>query len=456
MADIPLVTYMSSLVAIAVPTAVAFYLDRRAIRRGIVNEIYRRTSEIEQRFPLVRKADYLWMGERALLGLAAVSELIDRPHARTTLTRLVRAPKNNLFHLDFFEKCRVELALLNSDPRLKHLYLWPLAELLEEAVDLGLARPKDRVFKKVFDLLVPIEGVLDYDRIWAIGRACQEIEERNQSDPVKTAVVDRIDKRITGKRRITREGQIVREYDDGATAIFNYCRQADAFEEIGLKDDISVSMERFLKAMLDLPTPAPGGTTILDSISCYMKGRDVLKSGSVDAINAWTDDVMKIVGTTPRWTAVSFLRRGLGYLRDQREEKLEPVAVHLLKHVDVNEWPVFQLIEIFEPVFFELVFCNGGQGVWENDFVEEVKNQLASGCDDANAPDHLIECCYGAATCIAELAEKGKFTNKSDAVELFKTELLSRAPESSARRRLLGEWLEFRLITYPKVLGIRN
>ena len=427
--------------------AATYYSIQRSNRKrsdqNIEKSITKEAEKLERGLPKSGKADYLWIGQRGFLGLAAASKVIRAERDSSRVAGLVRARINEMWLAEFVEDCGLELGRPNQDSRAKHRYLWPLAEFLEEAVDLGLTKNKDEIFYKVVELLVPEEGDLDYDRIWAIGRACQEIQERNPCDSTKTKLIQQIGRRIAKHR------------DESAKAIFNYCLKAEEFEEVKDKDDGTSSLENLLTATLELPMHLFKETARLEWIRCCLDGWTLLQNGSIVSITAWTDKVMKdFVGTTPRWTAVSFLRLSLQYLQQHHADKLEPVAVHLLKNVERSDCSVFQLVEVFEPVFFDLVFSGKGEQVLANDFVDAVKTRLTSGCDDSNAPEHLIEFCYGVATCLAELAEKGRFKKKSYAVRLFKTELLSDVPHSPARRNLLEEWLESRVLRYRKVLEI--
>ena len=205
----------------------------------------------------------------------------------------------------FLQTCKNEIRYPDQSPIKKFRYLWPLVEFLEEAIDLYLIERKDKILSEILDVLLPLEKNerLDYDCVWAISRACQEIQERNPLDQKKMQVVLQI------KRRIDKKD------DPAARAIFDYCLRAEEFEEVehgATRDSIDSVLEDLIFEMLKLPRSLYEEPGRLHCIRCLLEGSTLFRSASTGAINEWIDQAMEeCVDTAPRWTAVSFFRLGL-------------------------------------------------------------------------------------------------------------------------------------------------
>lgn len=442
--------------AVAIALGVLNYYEKRRNTRkefeqGVLKSIESEVASIVSRYDNLNQstAEFLWIGERAFLGLAAASRII-REHGdeKSQIAKLVLRKRKMLLRMRFLQTCKNEIRSPGQSPIKKFRYLWPLVEFLEEAIDLYLVETKDKILFEILEVLLPLEKDegLDYDCVWAIARACQEIQERSPLDQKKMRVVQLIKKRIDKKD------------DPAARAILNYCLRAEQFEEIEhgtTRDSVDIVLEDLIIEMLKLPRSLYEEPARLHCVRCLLEGSLLFQSGSTESINEWIDKAMEeCVETTPRWTAVSFLRLGLQLLPPP---KLEQVAVHLLEKINIGDWPVFPLVEIFEPKFFDLVFLRETNGVKvrTNSFVSRLKILLALGASDDCDSERLIELVYGVATCLAELSEKGKFPDKRDVIDLFDKHLLSDVPESSARRRLLKTWLECRVDTYPRMLNLK-
>lgn len=419
--------------------------ERTKRQQLLWDNIRSKIHEFENKLLKPAEADFLWLGQRALLGLAVAAKMKQEiGPLDPTLDRLLKREKRALLTSDFLSACEYGLNSAKN-PRSKYRYLWPLAEFLEEIVDLYLITKKDVVFHEVVEhLLNPVNGgSLDTDRIWIISRACQEIQERNRSDKKKLRAVASI------RKLVNKVG------DDRALAIIDYCMQAERFENVG-SDNSDINFENLLMAVLQFPTSLTERTSEFAWMKRHLEGWERFEDGNIRSITEWIDETLaQLTDVTQRWTTVSFLRLALQRIKSSA---LEEVGVHLLKSIwgEGKNWPLFLLFEIFEPVFFDLVFEKHNNTVMlrHNDYVKELKAKLVEGVRATKGAEDEIEFAYGVTTCLAELAEKGLFgDDKCIAVHLFDKELLANAPSESVRRMLLVEWLRCRVDRYPTGLG---